>query len=185
LDTSRWTKAIIPKDEGLGVMVSGIVSRTFGFGLKLSHEDLQKVNKYRENKEYSDALAAMDKRGTVKKQPLQSSPFVVKFEYGANAEGYWTYDHMVLQFEDCVYVVKVLYPEYDYMFLFDHSCGHDRKRPDGLCVNSMRKGFGGKQTDMRDSKMESEEYLGQFGGLLSVGASQRMVLCQAMQDLTG
>jgi hypothetical protein len=50
---------------------------------------------------------------------------------------------MVLQFEDCVDVVKVLYPEYDNMFLFYHSCGHDRKRPDGLCVNSMRKGFAG------------------------------------------
>jgi hypothetical protein len=83
--------------------------------------------------------------------------------------------HMVLQFEDCVNVVKVLYPEYDHIFLFDHSCGHDRKRPDGLCVNSMRKGFlGGKQTVMRDSKMESEECLGQFRGLLSVSASQRM-----------
>jgi hypothetical protein len=72
---------------------------------------------------------------------------------------------MVLQFKDCVAVVKVLYTEYGYMFIFYHSCGHDRKRPDGLCVNSMRKGFGGKQTVMSDSKMELEEYLGQFGGL--------------------
>jgi hypothetical protein len=61
-----WTmpdgqKPIIPKYEGLGVMVSGIVSREFGFGLKLSHDDLQKVNQYRESKEYSDVLAAMDK----------------------------------------------------------------------------------------------------------------------------
>jgi hypothetical protein len=116
-------------------MVSSIVAREFGFGLKLSHKDLQNVNKYRESKEYSDVLAAMDKRGTVKKEPLQSSPFVVKSKYQANDEGYWTNDHMVLQFEDCVDVVKVLYPEYDYMFLFYYSCGHDRKRPDGLCVS--------------------------------------------------
>jgi hypothetical protein len=59
-------------------------------------------------------------------------------------------------------------------FFITGSCGHDRKRPDGLCVNSMRKGFGGKQTVMRDSRMESEEHLGHFEGLLSVGASQRM-----------
>jgi hypothetical protein len=86
-----------------------------------------------------------------------------------------TYSHiMVLQFEDCVDVVKLLYPEYDYMFLFYHSRGHDRKRPDGLFVNSMRKGFEGKQMVMRDLKMEPEEYLGQFGGLLSIGASQKM-----------
>jgi hypothetical protein len=104
---TTWTmpdgqKPIIPKDEGLGVMLSGIVSRELGFGLKVSHEDLQKVNKYRANKSYSDVLAAMEKRGTTTKQPLETSPFIVEFEYGANAEGYWTYDHMVLQFEDCV-----------------------------------------------------------------------------------
>jgi hypothetical protein len=46
------------------------------------------VNQYRENKEYSDVLAAMDKRGTVNKQPLQSTPFVGEFVCGANAEGY-------------------------------------------------------------------------------------------------
>jgi hypothetical protein len=63
-------KPMIPKDKGLGVMVSGIVSCKFGFGLQLSLEDLQKVNKYRESKECSDVLAAMDKRGKVKKQPL-------------------------------------------------------------------------------------------------------------------
>jgi hypothetical protein len=129
------------------------------------------VNQYRENKEYSDVLAAMDKRGTVNKQLLQSRPFVVELEYGANAEGYWTHNHMVLQFEDCVVVVKVCIQS---MIAFDHSCGYDKKRPDGLCVNSMRKGFGEMQTVMRDSIMELDKYLGQFGGLLRVGASQRM-----------
>jgi hypothetical protein len=65
---NAWTlpngqKLIIPKDKGLRVMVSGIVSKQFGFGL-------QTVNEYRENKEYSDVLAAMHKRGTTTKQPL-------------------------------------------------------------------------------------------------------------------
>jgi hypothetical protein len=76
------TKPVIPKDEGLGVMISAFVSREFGFGMVLSAEDLQKVNEYRQGKDYSDGLAAMDKRGTAAKQPLGSSPFVVQFEYG-------------------------------------------------------------------------------------------------------
>jgi hypothetical protein len=158
-------------------MISAFVSREFGFGMALSDEDLQKVNEYRQGKHYSDKSAAMDKRGTSEKQPLESSPFVVQFEYGINAEGYWTYDHMVLQFEDCVDVVKVLYPDYDYIFLFDHSCGHDRKCPDGLCANSIRKGFAGKQPMMRDTKIESEEYLGPFRHELTlpVGSTQGMV----------
>jgi hypothetical protein len=82
---------------------------------------------------------------------------------------------MVLQLEDCIDVVKVLHPEYDYIFLLYHSCGLDRKRPASLCVNSMRRRFLGKQMVLRYLKVESEEYLGQFGGqLLSVGANQRM-----------
>jgi hypothetical protein len=175
--TPDGTKPVIPKDEGLGVMISAFVSREFGFGMILLAEDLQKVNEFRQGKQYSDVLAATEKRGTAAKQPLKSSPFVVQFEYGINAEGYWTYDHMVLQFEDCVDVVNVLYPGYDYIFLFDHSCGHDRKRPDGLCANSIQKGFGGKQPMMRDTKIENDSYLGRFrnGLTLPVGSMQSMV----------
>jgi hypothetical protein len=138
-------KPVIPKDEGLGVMISAFVLREFRFGMKLADADLQKVNEYRQGKHYSDRSAAMFKRGSSARQPFENSPFVVEFEYGANSEGYWTYDHMILQFGDCIDVVKVLYPEYEYIFLFNHSCSHDRKRPDGLCVNSIHKGYAGMQ----------------------------------------
>jgi hypothetical protein len=52
-------------------------------------------------------------------------PFVVEFEYGASVEGYWTCDSMALQLEDCANLVATLYPECQFLFLFDHSCGHD------------------------------------------------------------
>ena len=44
-------------------------------------------------------------------QPLEKgkSPFNVIFEYGANSDGYWTYDHMILQLEDIVDVLDALY----------------------------------------------------------------------------
>jgi hypothetical protein len=45
---------MIPKDEGLGVMISAFVSREFGFGYCLSPQDLQKVNSEREGKHYSE-----------------------------------------------------------------------------------------------------------------------------------
>jgi hypothetical protein len=60
---------------------------------------------------------------------------------------------MVIQFEDCVDVVKTLWPEFDYVFLFDHSCGHDRQRPDGLTTVGLNKGFGGAQRKMRDAEI--------------------------------
>jgi hypothetical protein len=74
----------------------------------------------------------VSKKGTALKKDLKHSPFVVEFEYGANNEGYWSYEHMVLQLEDCVDCLQVLAPQFDYLFLFDHSCGHDKQREDGL-----------------------------------------------------
>jgi hypothetical protein len=39
---------------------------------------------------------------------------------------------MVLQLEDCIDCLQVLFPSYEYHFLFDHSNGHDRMQPEGL-----------------------------------------------------
>ena len=101
---------------------------------------------------------------------------MVEFEYGVNTEGYWTYGHMVLQMEDCADVLNVLHPEYDFVFLFDHSCGHDRKQPDGLCCNSVQQEWGGKQPKMRETEIETNDYLGPFQHELTVpvGSLQQM-----------
>ena len=148
----------MPKDEGLGVMISAFASREFGFGLNLSQEQLQRINQARRGTKYSDEAAAKETRGgNANKQPLTKSPFVVEFEYGANNQGYWRYDHMILQFEDCIDVLKTLWPEFDYVFLFDHSCGHDRQRPDGLTITGLNKGFGGAQPKMRDTRIGEDD----------------------------
>ena len=79
------------------------------------------------------------------KAQLTKSPFVFEFDCGANLEGYWMYQHMVLQLEDCIDCLKVLYPQFDLLFLFDHSCGHNRQEEDGLNVENMNKEFDGAQ----------------------------------------
>ena len=81
--------------------------------MKINEEQLAEINRHHEGKEYIDKDAAKSNRGNTKKTALTSSPFVLEFEYGANAEGYWVYEHMVLQLEDCVDCLKVLYPEID------------------------------------------------------------------------
>lgn len=97
------------------------------------------------------------------------------FEYGHNQDGYWCYDTMVLQFEDCVDVLRRLFgDQYEYIFYFDHSSGHDKLRPDGLNVNDMNKGFGGAQTKMRQTSIVNDSYLGPFNPILNVGDVQFM-----------
>jgi hypothetical protein len=62
--------------------------------------------------------------------------------------------------------------------MFDHSCGHDRKRPDGLSANNLNKGFGGAQNKMRDTVMQDAEHLGNYSPTLTVGQTQRLVFTE-------
>jgi len=170
----RGEQAIIPKDEGNGLMIPAFQSREFGFGMKLSLMEIQKINQFRSEKRplYAEAESAIKINGTAVKQPLTDSPFVLFFEYGYGygKEGYWTYDHMCLQFEDCIDAIQALYPEFDTVWLFDHSCGHDRGRGDGLSVGNMRVNWGGKQSRVRDTEIKEEiGYLGPHSPLLKVG----------------
>jgi hypothetical protein len=90
--SKSWTaptgqKVIIPKDDGMGVMISAFFSREFGFGLQLCQQQLQKVNEVRHATKYSDEEAGKEIRGKTYKDPLDNSPFVLQFEYGANNQG--------------------------------------------------------------------------------------------------
>jgi hypothetical protein len=186
--TKAWTaptgqKAIVPKDEGMGVMISAFVSREFGFGIKLTQEQLSLVNQARRGTKYSDESAAKETRGKADKLPLTSSPFVVEFEYGANNQGYWRYDHMILQFEDCIDVVRTLWPEFEYVFLFDHSCGHDRQRPDGLTTTGLNKGFGGAQPRMRDTKIGEDDEVGRYATELTLKVGELQSLQFSTDDI--
>jgi hypothetical protein len=50
------------------------------------------------------------------------------------------YSHIAIQFEDCVDCLKVIYPQFDFVVLFDHSQGHAKaKFANGLDAYSMNK----------------------------------------------
>jgi hypothetical protein len=170
-------QTLIPKDEGRGIMISAFQSREFGFGMNLTQDQLDRVNEYRHEKLYFEAESAKQVRGTAKKMPLKTSPFVVEFEYGSgeSGKGYWNYDHLVVQLEDCVDVLKTLYPDHEFLFQFDHSSGHDRKRTDALSVTNLNLHHGGKQAIMRNSTiLKQDGYLGIFNPTLKVNDIQYM-----------
>jgi hypothetical protein len=83
---------------------------------------------------------------------------------------------MVLQLKDCVDALKVLYPQYQFLFLFDHSCGHNRQKEDGLNVERMTKSFGGAQTRLRSTIInQTQGYLGPYLPKLKPGDTQSMI----------
>mmetsp|Transcript_18080 Transcript_18080/g.31860 ORF Transcript_18080/g.31860 Transcript_18080/m.31860 type:complete len:154 (+) Transcript_18080:288-749(+) len=109
----------MPKSDGIGVMISAMQSREFGWGMTLSEDQLKQINvKRARDVGYCDEVASKDVLGTTKKADLTESPFIRKLEYGSNKEGYWTGNHMIVQFEDCIDCLKVVYGEdYDFVFL--------------------------------------------------------------------
>jgi len=114
-------KVLIPKDDDQGLMISAFHSHEFGFSLEMNESDLKKVNEWHHGEKQHDESAAKGKRGTSNKKDLPSGPFIIKFEYGAANKGYWSYDHMVSQLDNCVDCSKCLHPEFKYLFLFAHS----------------------------------------------------------------
>eukprot|EP00957_Ditylum_brightwellii_P011742 886481-Ditylum_brightwellii.AAC.1 len=83
-------------------------------------------------------------------------------------EGYWSYDHMILQVEDTLDVLVVASGDkYEYVFPFDHSCGHNQMRSDTLNAHSMNIGYGGVGKMMHDSViLEDDGFLGPFEHLV-------------------
>lgn len=157
------------KGLGEGQMVSGMTSREFGFGLTINDAQLAEINRTRATQEYKDKEAAEYLLGTAAKKnsPLKSSPFTRILNYGKGKDGYWSYNHMVLQIEDCIDCMQVLFPEpnnptrckYDLVFELDHSSGHNADRKDGLTTTSsqLNSSWGGKQRFMRESTLTAED----------------------------
>ncbi|KAI2491822.1 hypothetical protein MHU86_22728 [Fragilaria crotonensis] len=167
-------RGLFPKSNGEGYMISAFVSRDSGFGLPVTEEQLQLVNAYRHGKQYFDKAAALEILKTVEKPPLTESPFVRGLLIGASKGGYWNSFHMALQFEDTVDCLKVLNPDIDLVFLFDHSQGHARKKEGALDANDMSRSFGGVQSKMRSSTIV-DGCLGPYDRILNVGDCQSMV----------
>ena len=165
-----WTgpggvKALCPKDEGIAVMISAIVGDDLGFGVDWNEELMRCVNDFCQGNKRDDKEAAVKLNGTTVKKDLQSSPFVVEFEHGMNNKGYWRYDNMVMQIEDCVDVLHAMMQDwlqkYDVHFVLNHLKNHNKHKPDGLNAKKMNSRFGGKQPKIRDSKLEDKDCFGQ------------------------
>ena len=127
---------------------------------------------------FVDKEAAIKIKNTAQKSNLTKSPFVYTFDYGANHEGYWNYDNMVIQLEDVVDCLCALYQDqHHYIFFFDHSSGHDRLRPDGLNAKEVSKYYGGGRK-LRNTKILDATYLGPNNPMLHVGDTQLMTFVE-------
>jgi hypothetical protein len=69
-----------------------------------------------------------------------------------------------------------MHPDYHFVFLFDHSSGHAKQRPDGLNASRMNKSFGGKSPAMHTTIIGTREsgFLGCYPSILEPGQTQHL-----------
>ena len=104
----KGERPLLPKSEGDGYMVSAFQSRTFGFGRDMTVDELAKVNERRRGTRYKSSASAKEVQGHDYKKALKESPLVRYFLIGANNDGYWNSNHMMIQFEDVVDCLHIL-----------------------------------------------------------------------------
>ena len=67
-------------------------------------------------------------------------------------------------------------PDLDFVFLFDHSSRHSKKRHGGLDAGNVNSGFGGAQPFMQNDSVivQTDGYLGPYDSILCLGMQQSM-----------
>jgi hypothetical protein len=93
MSTKQWVglnreRSILPKNNGLGRMVSTFQSRDLGWGMVLPRESIQQINDKRRGEAYFDRVAAKAVSDCELKKGLIESPLVGTFDYGGS-KGYW------------------------------------------------------------------------------------------------
>ena len=107
---------------------------------------------------------------------MGSNYFCQEFEYDTSAERCWTYDRMVLQLEDCAGILQDLHPGIYFIFIFDHSYGHDIKREYGLDIKNMNSGYGGAKKETHTTNTNQEVgYLSPHESIIEIGYEKYMV----------
>ena len=172
-------RCLDPKTIGEGLMISAFKSRDLGFGHRpFTQEEVVKINQHREGKVYIDSEAAKEVLGSDQKEdnPLKfgNMPFIRYLLIGKCNEGYWSSAHMAVQLENVVDCCVALYGDvFDFLFLFDHSCGHDRKPTGALDAKSLNVGYGGSQPFQNPSLIvRVQGFLGQNPRLVDPGDIQ-------------
>jgi hypothetical protein len=86
---------LLPKNNGMGKMISAFQSRESGWGVELSNAQLIEINRHQEGQHDFDQDAAKDVNGTTEKSPLTKLSFIRVFEFGGT-NGYWTGSHTII-----------------------------------------------------------------------------------------
>jgi hypothetical protein len=164
-------------------MVSASILRELGLGPELTDDQLPEIiRRFRTGKEHVSKEDTIGLFGTAENQAITrrkfakdpvDSTFLKMFRHSQAHNGCWTHRHVKIQIEDLVDCLKVIFPNFGFLLLFDQSSGHTKKREDGLNTINMNREHGGRVPHMRRSVLDAK-CLGKHSPSLQAG-TQRLV----------
>lgn len=126
-DEKGHTHRILPKSEGVGIMVSAFCSPHFGW---LSYSD----------EAWKRALEQHPHWATDEEKHRHAYEV---FEYGKAKRGYWTALHFVRQVDRSIDIFEATYPDARGVYYVDCSSGHKAFAADALLATKMNVNPGG------------------------------------------
>jgi hypothetical protein len=182
LTTKNWAGpkgewALLPKSDGIAVMMSAFTSRDTCLGLETDAAMFGRINLSMRGQKHADKeCAAKDIFNAVEKKCLKESPCVKHFGLEAKNEGCWGHNHMTFQSEVCADCLQVVHSDFDFVFWFGHSGKHSKKRNCGLDAANMNSGFGGAQPSTQNVNLSQTDgcFLGPFDPILALDHMQSM-----------
>ena len=109
--------------------------------------------------------------GSEFKKDIDDDPLLRYFRADINRNGYWNSLHVKLQLDDVVDFLVIIFPTFDYMFLFDQRSGHTKLREDGLVTRHMNVSYGSVASYMHDTTIKEP---GPYPTNFSIDSVQQM-----------
>jgi hypothetical protein len=81
---------------------------------------------------------------------------------------------MKIQTKDLINTLKVVFPSYGFLLLFNQNSGHTKKREDGLNVHNMNQEHGRKVPDMCQAVLDAD-CLGVHNPVIEADGMQELV----------
>ena len=90
---------------------------------------MEKLNVINRNRKGEKCISEIDARivhNDIYKKDITDDPLLRFFRAGANKDGYWSSSHAKLQLEDSIDYLKLLFPDHDFVVMYDQSSGHKK-----------------------------------------------------------
>jgi len=130
---AQWTigdvSVMRPKTEGAKVMISIFQDEVRGFSWRLTAEELEIFNDWREERN---------------KTRVTADPTIQFFHHGKNKEGYWDAQNMLEQTEQVIDLWECFFPGIQLIGEFDQSGAHMKGQEGALRADYMNVNWGGK-----------------------------------------